>query len=262
MRPFLGNITMESYGKSNCIGCHSRALIDNAEGESYNTDFMYFLSINALQEDVNFLTYMAAEPTTSCEAGGDPAEFAFDLTGAAANAVVAEQSIELLVGIELPEGLPDPMVTAQDILDPGQPWTQGGNTIELLPDASCSPGACQVDLVYPPRPGQRWRQYRSVPALTIGPMDAAFAARVVLEFENLDCAAIDPLDLRLWVSDTSQSVYANQVDGDYLDLTLFLLPEPPGPEFGTTAIPVLDKAGLAVLILALFSIAFRESRRH
>lgn len=262
MRPFLGNITMESYGKSNCIGCHARAVIENSGGDGYNTDFMYFLPINVAGQDTNFMTWDANPPTTACQAPGDPAIFEFDLTAGASNAFIAEQNMDLLLAIEFPQGLPDPVSTPRDIADHSQPWIQGGNIIDLLPDNACEPGLCTVDALFPPRAGQRWRQYRSVPMVAISPGESTLAAHLVVEFENLTCADIDPLDLRIWVSDNSQALFANQVDGDYLDLTLFLLPEPPDPEIETHPVPALDRWALIAMILAMIAVGAWEGRRR
>ena len=44
-RPFLANNSMESYGRSNCNGCHSGATFKNAEGKTLNTDFAWFLAL-------------------------------------------------------------------------------------------------------------------------------------------------------------------------------------------------------------------------
>lgn len=262
MRPFLGNITMESYGKSNCIGCHSRARVENSEGDAFNSDFMYFLSLNVAAHDTNFMTWDSAEPTSTCQAPGDPAIVEFDLTAGAANALVAEQAIEMLVGLEFPEDLPDPVISPRDAMDPSMPWVQGENEIMLEPDESCTAGMCQVDTIFPPRPGQRWRQYRSDPAVSIGPETPDLATRLVVEFENLTCEDIDPLDLRIWVSDNSQTAFANQVDGDYLDLTMFLLPEPPPEEIEYHAVPALNRFAILALVLTILGVGIWESRRR
>lgn len=262
MRPFLGNITMESYGKSNCIGCHARAVVENSGGDAYNTDFMYFLAINVAEQDTNFMTWDAEAPASMCEAPGDAAIVSFDISAGASNAIVSAQTMDLLVGIEFPEGLPDPVITPRDSADHDEPWVQGGNTIELLPDDACAPGLCTVDALFPPRAGQRWRQYRSAPPVTVSPGEPTMATHLVLEFEGLTCADIDPLDLRIWVSDNSQALFANQVDGDYLDLTLFLLPEPPDPEIEYHPVHALDRFALLAMILAVFAVGAWEARRR
>jgi hypothetical protein len=43
-RPFLGNTTMETYVRSNCMGCHSNASVAGTRG-SPGTDLMYFLQL-------------------------------------------------------------------------------------------------------------------------------------------------------------------------------------------------------------------------
>lgn len=262
-RPFLGNITMESYTKSNCIGCHARAVLENGGGQEFTSDFMYFLSLNVAEHDNNFMTYMAEDPTSSCELPGDPAIVEFDLLGGASNSNVVAQSLEILVGIEVPDDLPAPVISARDLLDHSLPWTSSGDEVEMPADDSCTPGACEVDLVYAPRDGQTWHQYRSIPAVKVGPKEPQLGTHLVVEFEGLDCADIDPLDLRIWVSDNSQSTYANQVDGDYLDLTLFLLPEPPEPEpeLELHAVPVLNRFGLLILGMGVVFVALRISAR-
>lgn len=47
LRPYLGNSTMESYGRPNCIGCHIRASIKNAANNGLSTDLMYWLQLEA-----------------------------------------------------------------------------------------------------------------------------------------------------------------------------------------------------------------------
>lgn len=260
-KPFLGNITMESYGKSNCVGCHSRGDIETSGGAEYNTDFMFWPSVNVLLQDNNFMTHMAGEPAAMCEAAEDPAIIEFDLTGGAAGAMVAKQSMDLLVGIEFPEGLPDPVISAWDIDDNTLPWTHGNVATELLPDTSCDPGLCQADQLFPSPPGQRWLQLLSVPALEIGPEFPLYGTHIVMEFPDLNCGDIDPLDLRLWVSDNSQATFANQVDGDILARTLFLLPEPPimiDPEY--PHVPTLGRTALATLMLLMLGFGLWAGR--
>ena len=88
------------------------------------------------------------------------------------------------------------------------------------------------------------------------------ATHLVVEFENLTCADIDPLDLRIWVSDNSQTAYANQVDGDYLDLTMFLLPESPPEEIEYHAVPALNRLALLAMVMTLLGVGMWESRRR
>jgi len=45
MKSLLANTSMESYDRSNCIGCHSKAHITNSAGNPLSTDFMYFLQL-------------------------------------------------------------------------------------------------------------------------------------------------------------------------------------------------------------------------
>ena len=43
-KPFLANTTMESYERSNCMGCHAKSKAGgSSEGGDYSTDFMYWL---------------------------------------------------------------------------------------------------------------------------------------------------------------------------------------------------------------------------
>lgn len=45
MKSLLANTSMESYDRSNCIGCHSKAHISNTGGTALSTDLMYFLQL-------------------------------------------------------------------------------------------------------------------------------------------------------------------------------------------------------------------------
>ena len=262
MKPFLGNITMESYGKSNCIGCHSRGSIRNSEGEQYNTDFAYFPSLNVYRQDNNFMTHRVTRPTNMCETPGFPAVLEFDLTGGAAGARVAEQSMNVLLGIEFPENLPDPEVSATDFEDFSQRWTHNGQFTQFIPDPSCSSGSCEVDRALPAEPGQRWLQLRTDPALQFSPDVPLYRTHIILDFPGLTCSDINPLEIRLWVSDDSQSVYANQVDSDNLAATLYLLPEAPPPmDLDYPQVPTLSRNALLALMMVLLLLGLREVRR-
>ncbi|MDH3601846.1 MAG: hypothetical protein OEU26_19725, partial [Candidatus Tectomicrobia bacterium] len=41
--PFLGNTSMESYERSNCIGCHSKAVAAGQPATGLSSDFVYYL---------------------------------------------------------------------------------------------------------------------------------------------------------------------------------------------------------------------------
>jgi hypothetical protein len=45
MKSLLANTSMESYDRSNCIGCHAKAHISNDNGTALSTDLMYFLQL-------------------------------------------------------------------------------------------------------------------------------------------------------------------------------------------------------------------------
>jgi len=263
LKPFLGNITMESYGKSNCMGCHSRGVIENSKGGEYNLDFSYYPSVNVALQDVNFMTHRVSEPEIMCEHPNQFAFFEFDLTGGAVGAMTATQEIELLVGIEFPEDLPDPGIFAGDPVDPSLPWDHAGLTTNLVPDNSCSPGSCEVDQLFPSAPGRRWYQLKASPQLLIEPGNSDFATRVSMEFPLARCGDLDPLDIRLWVSDNSQAIYANQVDGDLLSILLDLLPdEMPPVDIDLEEVPTLSRTALSALVLVLLVIGLWQTRRH
>jgi hypothetical protein len=44
-KPLLANTSMESYDRSNCIGCHAKANFTNDSGTALSTDLMYFLQL-------------------------------------------------------------------------------------------------------------------------------------------------------------------------------------------------------------------------
>lgn len=56
--PYLANSSMESYERSNCMGCHSNALVK--KGGSISTDLMYFLMLEVPAAPVNQATQTAA----------------------------------------------------------------------------------------------------------------------------------------------------------------------------------------------------------
>ena len=117
-----------------------------------------------------------------------------------------------------------------------------------------------MDQLFPPSFGQRWLQLRSVPELEISPEIPLLATHIVMEFPGLNCGAIDPLDLRLWISDNSQAIYANQVDGDFLERTLYLLPAPPIMPPDLPHVPTLNRRALSILTLLLLGFGLWASR--
>lgn len=50
-RPYLGNSSMESYGRSNCIGCHLQAGVQQPGQPKVNTDQMYWLQLEAFDTE-------------------------------------------------------------------------------------------------------------------------------------------------------------------------------------------------------------------
>ncbi len=44
-RPYLGNSSMESYERPDCMGCHSKSTIDETDASTPGTDFIYFLGL-------------------------------------------------------------------------------------------------------------------------------------------------------------------------------------------------------------------------
>jgi hypothetical protein len=67
MKPLLGNTSMESYDRSNCIGCHAKARFTNNAGNPISTDFMYWLQ---LQVFAPAQAEPGLEPTPSPTSGG------------------------------------------------------------------------------------------------------------------------------------------------------------------------------------------------
>lgn len=51
--PYLANTSMESYERSNCMGCHSKAVVDASNNGSASTDMMYFLMLEVPAAPIN-----------------------------------------------------------------------------------------------------------------------------------------------------------------------------------------------------------------
>lgn len=51
--PYLANTSMESYERANCMGCHSKAVINAQDNTSPNTDMMYFIMLEVPAAPVN-----------------------------------------------------------------------------------------------------------------------------------------------------------------------------------------------------------------
>ena len=76
MKSLLANTSMESYDRSNCIGCHSKANITNTGGTPLSTDFMYFLELQVLAPAATrpkyFTPAVAPSPTPSRSPSSSP----------------------------------------------------------------------------------------------------------------------------------------------------------------------------------------------
>ncbi len=72
MKSLLANTTMESYDRSNCIGCHSKANFTNSAGIPLSSDFMYFLQLQVSAPAVTRPAFAgAAQPTPGGGANDD-----------------------------------------------------------------------------------------------------------------------------------------------------------------------------------------------
>ncbi len=63
MKSLLANTTMESYDRSNCIGCHSKASVTNNAGAALSTDFMYFLQLQVSAPAATRPAFVQRTPT-------------------------------------------------------------------------------------------------------------------------------------------------------------------------------------------------------
>jgi hypothetical protein len=71
MKSLLANTSMESYDRSNCIGCHSKAHITNSAGNPVSTDFMYFLQLQVSAPALKRPAFAeAGQPSTGGGGGG------------------------------------------------------------------------------------------------------------------------------------------------------------------------------------------------
>ena len=259
MRPFLSNMSMESYDKSNCIGCHAKAIATNDAATQFNTDFMYFLTIGVAEQDANFMSYEGGTWESQCTSPDDPAVVDMYVVGEAINSVVADQMIDLKIGVEIPDNLPVPMVSARDATDPSMPWMVNGQPVVLNTDPSCLSGTCEAALVYPPAANSFWLQYLSSPSFTVSQTQNSFAGYLRMEFPGLTCGDIDGVVYRSWLSDNSQTVYANQIDGSLVGGSFVAVP-PGGDDFD--AIPTMGRLAALVLILLMMLVGVRAVRSN
>jgi hypothetical protein len=65
MKSLLANTSMESYDRSNCIGCHSKANFNNSAGTPLSTDFMYWLELQVLAPAATRPKYLPAAVSPS-----------------------------------------------------------------------------------------------------------------------------------------------------------------------------------------------------
>lgn len=65
MKSLLANTSMESYDRSNCIGCHSKAHITNTAGTALSTDFMYWLELQVLAPAASRPAFQVPTPTAT-----------------------------------------------------------------------------------------------------------------------------------------------------------------------------------------------------
>ena len=255
-KPFLGNTTMESYQRSNCMGCHTRAGIAQDDGEEQNTDFMYFLSLKTIDRQSNEMIYDLTDERELCaEPAGMPV-MEFKLEGVARGSVVPGQSFDLLVAIELPQNVNSPALRARNAQYPSKPWVFNGEPVSFATDPLCTAGDCTADRLFPPADGHRWVQFRSTVPLTATEEAPGFSGLLWFYLPGSDCEEAPGTGYRVWASDDSQYRYANFVDGALVEgkmgtFSSILTSALPWDDINP--IPALGPAVLAFLLLALLS---------
>lgn len=241
-RPFLGNSSMESYDRSNCLGCHSKAVLSNG----FNTDFMYWLALEVDALQGNFMSYFMHYIGGQCNEADNAVTAEFLLSGAVQNTTVTDQTFDLVVAINVPTGVPRPVLTAHDVDDPNNPWLLDGTIVNFEVDPTCPAGSCDVDKIFPSASGSRWVQYRTTAEVSITQEDRLFSSVLKYTFPEGQCDVLSSSRFRVWATDSSEQKYANFVDGAFVDGALS------GGSFALFKnIPVMGVAGLGILALLL-----------
>lgn len=69
--PLLANTSMESYERSNCLGCHAKAQFTGSDGKTYSTDLIYFLHLEVSAPAAQTAKYKDEIASGGDSAGGD-----------------------------------------------------------------------------------------------------------------------------------------------------------------------------------------------
>ncbi len=241
-RPFLGNTSMESYDRSNCMACHSKAKLTTG----VNTDFMYWLALEVAALDSNFMSYFMHYQGSQCTLA-DTMVTEFLLTGAVQNTTVAPQTFDLVVAIQVADTVSDPVLTAHDASNPDNPWFLDGALVEFEVDPTCSTGSCDADTIFPADPGKHWVQFRTTAQVSLTQGDRQFSSLLRYTFPEGQCEAVEQSSFRVWATDSSEQQYANFVDAALVSGRFGLFRN----------IPVLGIAGLGGLALLLLLAGWR-----
>jgi len=245
-RPFLGNTSMESYDRSNCLGCHAKAVVTNDKDDKISTDFMYWLSLEVAAVEANFISYYKDYQGSQCSAPENVMVAEFLLSGAVQNSIVNPQTFDMVVSIQIPESVPDPVLTAHDALQPAEPWLMDGTAVNFELDPGCAPGACEVDSIFPPVAGTRWVQFRSTAPISMTQDDSLFSSLLRYTFPAGHCDTLNESQYRVWATDSSEQEHGNFVDGA-LESGSFA----PLPNLPVQNVPILGVAGLGGLAMLL-----------
>jgi hypothetical protein len=251
-RPFLGNTTMESYDRSNCTGCHAKAVVTNDNDDKISTDFMYWLSLEVAAVEGNFISYYKEYQGNQCSAPGDVMVAEFLLSGVVQNSIVNPQTFDIVVSIQIPESVPNPVLTAHDALEQGGLWYMDGAPVNFELDPGCTHGSCVVDSIFPPAAGTRWVQFRSTAPISMTQDDRLFSSLLRYTFPAGHCDILNESQFRVWARDSSEQEYANFVDG-----ALASGPFAPLPNLPVQNVPILGVAGLGGLAILLLLMGWK-----
>ena len=181
----------------------------------------------------------------------------FLLSGAVQNSIVNPQTFDIVVSIQIPGSVPNPVLTAHHALEPADPWLMDGTPVNFELDLSCAPGACDVDSNFPPVAGTRWVQFRSTAPISMTQDDSLFSSLLRYTFPAGHCDTLNESLFRVWATDSSEQEYGNFVDAA-LESGRFA----PLPNLPVQNVPILSVAGLGGLAMLLLLMGWKLMPRQ
>ena len=157
------------------------------------------------------------------------------------------RTFDLLLGVRLPECASMPTVHIVQHNASNLP-----SQLDFVAE-DCLLG-CRVRKLFPAPFGHRWFQYRSATPISLNPGLKQFEGTLTLTFPAGTCDTLSGSPMRIWLSDNTELLFGDVVDGALLSAVVNKVLEP---------IPGMGPFGLAVLgALLLFAGIWWQRRRR